>query len=56
MFEYLCKIASQLEEGFLTESNKKRYIRNEVLGYWWRTTPLKSIPTAQYSFYKLIIA
>ena len=44
--EYLKYVTPQLFEGFHNESNKVRYLRNEVPGKKWETTPSKNISTA----------
>ena len=54
--EYLNNITPQLVEGFHTESNKIRYLRNAVLGKKCVATPLKNISTAQYTFDQLVMA
>ena len=42
--------------GFLTESDKIRYLRNVVIGKKWATKPLKNISTVQYNFDQLVMA
>ena len=55
MVEYLNNITPQLVDGFHTESNKIRYLRDAVLGKKWATTLLKIISTAQYNFEQIVM-
>ena len=50
MVEYLNNIIQQHVDGFHTESNKVRHLRNAVLGKKWETTSLKNISKAQCNF------
>ena len=43
-------------DGFHTEPNKIRYLRNSVLDKKWATISLKNISTNQYNFDKLVMA
>ena len=56
MAEYLNNIIPKHLDGFNTEINKIRYLRNAELGEKWETTSLKSISTAQYNFDRLVMA
>ena len=53
--EYLNNITPLLVEGFHTESNKIRYLRNAVLGKKWATTKLKNISIIQYTLDQLVM-
>ena len=55
MVEYLNNITPQLVDGFHTESNNVRYLRDALLGKKWETTSLKNITTAQYNFEQLVM-
>ena len=56
MVECLNNIKLQLVDGFCTESNKTRYLRNAVLDKKQAIALLKNISTDQYNFYKLVMA
>ena len=56
MIEYFNNITAELVDGFHTELNKIRYLRNTVVGKKWETTPLKNISRAQYNFNHLEMA
>ena len=55
MVEYLNNITPHAVDGFHTELNKIRYLRNAVLGKKWEATSLKSISTLQYNFDQLVM-
>ena len=55
MVESLNNMTPQLVDGFHTESNMIRYLRNAELDKKWVTTPLKNISTALYNFEKLVM-
>ena len=55
MVEYLNKITTQLVDGFYTEPNKIRYLRNAEFSKKWVTTPPKNISTTQYDLNQLIM-
>ena len=54
--EYLNKITPQLVDGFHTGSNKRRRLRNAVLGMKRTAAPLKNISTTQYNFDQIVMA
>ena len=45
--EYINNITSKLVDGFHSESNKIKCLRNAVLGKKYESTPLKNISTVQ---------
>ena len=56
LVKYLSKVTPHLVEGFHTERNKIRYLRNAVLGKQCATTPWKKISTARYTVDQLVMA